>query len=53
MLSEKQAHTSNNAGVFTGSLTPVKDLGTSVKTVVGTTTSISKFVQDSVDETAG
>jgi hypothetical protein len=53
MLSEKQAQTSNNAGVFTGSLTPVKDLGTSVKTVVGTTTSIYKFGQDSVDETAG
>jgi hypothetical protein len=53
MLSEKQAQISSNAGVFTGSLTPIKDLGTSVKTVVGTTTTIYKFGQDSVDETAG
>jgi len=53
MLSEKQAQISSNAGVFSGTLTPTKDLGTSVKTVVGTTTSIYKFGQDSVDETAG
>ena len=53
MLREVQAQQSFNAGVFNGALTPIKDLGTSVKSIVGTALSIYKFGQDSTDETSG
>ena len=52
-LKPTQAQQSLNAAVFTGSLKPLKGLGASVQTVVGTTQTIYKFGQDSTDETAG
>ena len=52
-LKATQAQQALDAGVFTGALAPLKGLGASVKTVVGTTQTIYKFGQDSTDETAG
>jgi hypothetical protein len=52
-LQPSQAQAAVNSGVFTGTLKPMKGLGTSVATVVGSAQTIYKFGQDSTDETAG
>lgn len=53
LLNDKQAQTSLNSGVFTGTLTPMKGLGSSVASVSGLTQTIYKFGQDIEDPTAG
>lgn len=52
-LQPSQAQAAVNSGVFTGTLKPMKGLGTSVATVVGSAQTIYKFGQDSTDETVG
>lgn len=53
MLNERQAQVALNSGVFTGTLTPIKDLGTSVATVPGGHKTIYKFGQDNDNPTQG
>lgn len=53
LLRQNQAQIALNSGVFTGTLTPIKDLGTSVASVSGATQTIYKFGQDSTDPTFG
>ena len=53
MLNDNQAQVALNSGVFTGSLKPIKDLGTSVATVPGSTVTLYKFGQDVEDPTLG
>lgn len=52
-LNDRQAQIALNSGVFTGTLTPAKDLGTSVKAISGAFNTIYKFGQDSTDPSEG
>lgn len=52
-LSDAQAQTATNCDVFSGSLRPMTDTGSSVFTAATGTQTIYKFGQDSTDPTAG
>lgn len=52
-LNDQQAQTADNCDVFRGSLRPLKGLGATVATVVGTAQTIYKFGQDNDNPATG
>lgn len=53
VLQDNQAQTALNAGVFSGTLTPIKGLGATVATVPSNANTIYKFGQDVTDPAVG